>query len=168
MVNQTIHLFNSLNYTSYNIKTLQPLHENEHAKITIATDKLSVGVNIPNFETVVIIDPVDIDNLWKKGGQVGHDKKKVKSPKVIVYILSHKMTALKDLVSNTQGLTDVANNGWQKKSCQQKIKQAELADEGLARVVTAKCSAKAIDEEYDNPAIDPPCSDNCTTYAELR
>lgn len=123
MVNQTIHLFNSLNSTSYNIKTLQLLHENEHAKITIATDKLSVGVNIPNFETVVIIDPVNIDDLWKKGGQVGHDKKKVKSPKVIVYILSHKMTALKNL----------------------KLLMKNM-----------------------NPAIDPPCSDNCTTYAELR
>ena len=73
IVNQTIRLFNSLNSTPYNLKTLQLLRENEHAKITIATDKLSVGVDIPNFEMVVIIDPVDLDDLWQKGGRVGCD-----------------------------------------------------------------------------------------------
>ena len=73
IVNQTIRLFNSLNSTPYNLKTLQLLRENEHAKITIATDKLSVGVDIPNFEMVIIIDPVDLDDLWQKGGRVGCD-----------------------------------------------------------------------------------------------
>ena len=51
-------LFNSLNSTAYNSKTLQLLQDNEHAKITIATDKLSVGVDVPNFETFTVLDPV--------------------------------------------------------------------------------------------------------------
>ena len=160
VVNQTIRLFNSLNSTSYNLKTPQLLRENEHAKITIATDKLSVGVDIPNFETVVVVDPVDLDELWQKAGRVGRDKKKVKSPKVIIYIPNHKMTALEEIVS------DLANNhGWQRKLRPRQIKQAEIVDEGLARVVTAKCPPKAIDEEYDNPTFDPPCSDDCTSCA---
>ena len=165
VVNQTIRLFNSLNSTSYNLKTLQLLRKNEHAKITIATDKLSVGVDIPNFETVVVVDPVDLDDLWQKGGWVGRDKKKVKSPKVIVYIPNHKMMALEDIVSDLRN-----NNGRarQKKSRPRQIKQTEPVDEGLARVVTAECPPKAIDEEYDNPSFDPPCSDDCTTCAELR
>lgn len=170
VVNQTIRLFNSLNSTSYNLKTLQILRENENAKITIATDKLSVGVDIPNFETVVVVDPVDLDDLWQKGGRVGRDKKKVKSPKVIVYIPNHKMTTLEDIADvqpEPEGLTDVANNGQQKKLRRRQTKQAEV-DEGLARVVTAKCPPKAIDDEYDNPTSDPPCSDNCTTCAELQ
>ena len=109
-------LFNSLNSTAYNSKTLQLLQDNEHAKITIATDKLSVGVDVPIFETVTVIDPVDLDDLWQKSGRVGRDKQRVKLPRIIVYIPNHKMTALKDLVAGSQGHADVTNSRQQKKS----------------------------------------------------
>jgi superfamily II DNA/RNA helicase len=170
-------LFNSLNSTAYNSKTLQLLQDNERAKITIATDKLSVGVNIPNFETVTVIDPVDLDDLWQKSGRVGRDKQRMKSPRVIVYIPNHKMTVLKDLVADSEGFADVTNNatgsGRRKKSrpSRRQTKQAEnteLVDEGLARVVTAKCPVKAIDEEYDNPTFDAPCLNECTTCSKSQ
>ena len=85
VLHNTIRLFNSLNSPAYNTKTLQLLQSNTGAKITVATDKLSVGIDVPNFETVVIIDPKDLDDLWQKGGRVGRDRTQVKSPRVIVY-----------------------------------------------------------------------------------
>ena len=175
VVNQNIRLFNSLNSTEYNSKTLQLLQDNERAKITIATDKLSMGVDVPNFETVTVIDPIDLDDLWQKSGRVGRDKQRVKSPRVIIYIPNHKMATLKDLVaeSDRQGLGDVVNhNRRQKKSHPTRWRQTkqagdtEIVDESLARVVTAKCPVKAIDEEYDNPTFDAPCSDDCTTCSK--
>jgi hypothetical protein len=108
-----------------------------------------VGVDVPNFESVTVIDPVDLDDLWQKAGrvQVGRDKQRVKSPRVIIYIPDHKMTTLKDLVADSQGLADVMNNlnRRQKKSrptrCRQakQVENTEIVDIGLARVVTAKC-----------------------------
>lgn len=98
VLHSTIHLFNSLNSPAYNTKTLQHLQTNTGAKITIATDKLSVGIDVPNFETVVVIDPKDLDNLWQKGGRVGRDRTQVKSPRVIVYIPVNKMNAAEEFV----------------------------------------------------------------------
>jgi superfamily II DNA helicase RecQ len=170
VVDKTIRLFNSLNSTSYNSKTLQLLQENDPGKITIATDKLSVGVDIPNFETVDILDPLDLDDLWQKGGRVGRDRNQVKSPKVIVYIPTYKMAALEELVSDTPEGGNVGDNGRRKKSRGRQTKRSMQGDqdEGLARVVTAKCPVVALDEEYDNPTSDPPCSDNCTTCSQLK
>ena len=73
VLHQTIRLFNSLNETGYNTETFDLLRGSSSSKVTIATDKLSVGINIPDFETVVIIDPKDPDDLVQKGGRVGHD-----------------------------------------------------------------------------------------------
>lgn len=72
--NQTIWLFNSLNATEYNRQTLLLLNSTGTSKVTIATDKLSVGVDVSDFQTVVIIGPIDIDDLWQKGGRVGRNR----------------------------------------------------------------------------------------------
>lgn len=69
----------SLDSTVYNPKTFQLIRvqDDEYAKITIVTDKLSMVVDVPNVETVTV-DPVDLDDLWQKSGHVGRDK--LKSP----------------------------------------------------------------------------------------
>ena len=40
-------------------------------------------------------------------------------------------------------------------------------DPGLARVVTSSCPPSAIDNEYDNPAVDPKCGPECMTCAQI-
>lgn len=75
LLHRNIRLFNSLNSPDYNHATISLLAGNIHSKITIATDKLSVGVDIPDFQTVIIIDPKNMDDMTQKGGRVGHSVK---------------------------------------------------------------------------------------------
>jgi len=83
--NQNIQLFKSLNSPEYNHETLWMLVDNKNSKITIATDKLLVGMDVSDFQTVIILDPKDLDDLWQKAGHVGHDCTKVHDTRVIVY-----------------------------------------------------------------------------------
>ena len=97
---RTLRLFNSLNSPEYNRITLELLRGSDSSMITIATDKLSVGVDISDFQTVVITDPKDLDDLWQKAGRVGRDRTKIKNPRVIVYILSAIMKAMREFNGN--------------------------------------------------------------------
>ena len=80
---------------------------NSDSKITIATDKLSVGVDVLDFQTVIVLDPKDLDDLWQKGGHVGHDCTMVCNPQVIIYIPSQVMKAAQAF----QDLKVAANRG---------------------------------------------------------
>ena len=169
VLRSTIRLFNSLNSPAYNTKTLQLLQANTGAKITIATDKLSVGIDVPNFETVVIIDPKDLDDLWQKGGRVGRDRTQVKSPRVIVYIPVNKMNASQEF-AHSQSLQPFATRSKKKRKLPLTTDNnpgVSDFDPGLARVVTSSCPPSAIDDEYNNPSSDPKCSPECTTCAQI-
>ena len=174
VLRNTIRLYNSLNSPDYNTKTLQLLQANTAAKITISTDKLSVGINVPNFESVVIIDPKDLDDLWQKGGRVGRDRTQVKSPRVIVYIPVNKMTAAQEFV-RAQSLPSLQSAAARSKKGKKKFPPDDSnsgsgisdIDPGLARVVTSSCHPSAIDDEYNNPAADPKCGPECTTCAQM-
>ena len=177
VLRNTIRLFNSLNSPAYNTKTLQLLQSNTAAKITISTDKLSVGIDVPNFETVVIIDPKDLDDLWQKGGKVGRDRTQVKSPRVIVYIPVNKMTAAQDFVRAQLLPQPAAASSKKGTLCSKKRKLPSFnnnsgpgisnIDPGLARVMTLSCLSSAIDDEYNNPAVDLTCGPECTTCAQI-
>jgi hypothetical protein len=173
VIHNTIRLFNSLNSPAYNTKTLQLLQNNAGAKVTIATDKLSVGVDIPNFETVVIIDPKDLDDLWQKAGRVGRDRTRVKSPRVIVYIPVNKMAAAQEFVraqSLPQLTATTSKKGISKRRKPPGIDNNSAVsdiDPGLSRVVTSSCPPSAIDNEYNNPTEDVKCGPECTTCAQI-
>ncbi|RDB16714.1 ATP-dependent DNA helicase Q1 [Hypsizygus marmoreus] len=153
ILHNTIRLFNSLNSDNYNSTTLKLLEGNQASKITIATDKLSVGVDIADFQTVVIIDPRDLDDLWQKGGRVGRDRTKVKDAQMITYLTSARMKAARAMLQD-KGLAD--------KGPSSTGSGAEM-ERGLAEVVLAKCHVAEINRQYDNPLDDPPCSAECTS-----
>ncbi|KAG6839362.1 hypothetical protein C0991_003279, partial [Blastosporella zonata] len=138
---QNIRLFNSLNEPTYNTETLKLLQGSDLSKITIATDKLSVGINVADFQTAVIIDPKDPDNLIQKGGRVGRNRSKVDNPQIIVYMSSALMSQAKDLVAMEN--PDTAPSTSQRRS--KKDPTSEL-DPGLAWIVTAECIPAAIDK----------------------
>jgi superfamily II DNA/RNA helicase len=81
-----IRMYNLLNSMQYNHQTFELLEFDSSIHIIIATDKLSVGIDISDIQTVVILDPKTLDDLWQKAGQAGHDQCKLKDPQVFIYI----------------------------------------------------------------------------------
>lgn len=172
--NDRLRLFNSLNSSDYNDRTLGLLRGGSETStiITIATDKLSVGVDISDFKRVLIIDPTDLDDLWQKGGRVGRDRMKVKDAQVHVYIPSAKIKIAREIAAertpfdtaNPPVLSTTSKRPKKKpRRLQLQSEEEETMDIGLVDMITSTCAVQAIDDIYDNPARDTPCSDLCTT-----
>ena len=56
----------------------------KNSKTTIVTDKLLVGMDVLDFQMVIILDPKDLDDFWQKAGCVGCNHTKVE-----VFIVLH-------------------------------------------------------------------------------
>lgn len=135
-----LRLFNSLNAQSFNEETLGFLNENKRASITIATDVLSVGWDSPFTKTVVVFgEPDDIDEFVQKIGRAGRNKTMVPHPRAFLY---HSKGAL----STT-------------------AKQGPLADTSVTDFLLATCKLANLNQQYNNPATDDPCS--CSRCLEL-
>lgn len=169
VLTQNIRMFNSLNSPDYNRETLELLEGNTNSKITIATDKLSVGVDISDFQTVVIIEPKDLDDLCQKAGRVGRDKTKIKDPKVVVFIPTQTMRDAKAFVetlkSNATMIEATNNTGGTRK---RKRKGTQVDEEGvkdgcggLYETIMAPCHVAEINRQYGNPTTDTQCSEAC-------
>lgn len=138
---------------------MELLEGTEDSKITIATDKLSVGVDVPDFQMVVIIDPKDINDLWQKAGRVGRDCTKVKNPMVVIYFLS----AVVKLMQKQKDTGIAATTKKKKKSHSSQSTTDSSIDDGLLQVFFSPCFPKEVDKQYQNPPNDLPCSPACTT-----
>ncbi|KAJ3506751.1 hypothetical protein NLJ89_g6696 [Agrocybe chaxingu] len=170
VLNQIIRLFNSLNSPEYNRQTLQLLEGTNKSTITIATDKLSVGVDVPDFQMVVIIEPKTLDDLWQKAGRVGRDRSKVSGARVIVYFPKEFMKTVlstQDGNSSTQVDTGEKRKRKRSKKAAGSDETTPKIDDGLREIILAKCLMADIDCQYDNPAQDEPCSQECVTCLHL-
>ena len=150
-----IRMYNSLNSVEFNRQTFELLEGDSGAHVVIATDKLSVGVDIQDIRTVMILDPKTLDDLWQKAGRAGRDKSKVKDPQVVVYIprtSTERQQLERRVPKNNARRADGNNDG--------------TIDKGLQAVINAACHVSEIDAQYDNQAVYPPCSPaTCSTCA---
>ena len=137
-VKKNIRLFNSLHSPGYNAQTMKLLEGDETSRVTIATDKLSVGVDISDFKTVVIIDPKDLDDLWQKGGRAGRNTSKIQRAQVITYIPSN---AMKIFYSSATASNPSATEVTARSTKRQRGSQADevIYDSALRDVALATC-----------------------------
>lgn len=71
-------------------------------QVRVATDTLSVGVNLPHVEDVVIVgEPRDVNDIVQKVGRVGHDWKVVKDAQGILYVSASTMAKAALVVGQT-------------------------------------------------------------------
>ncbi|KAF9487043.1 hypothetical protein BDN71DRAFT_1514360 [Pleurotus eryngii] len=133
-----LRMYNSLNWESFNTKTRELLQQIPELGalpcIAIGTDTLSVGVDIPHCQDVVIIleneADTDLDDILQKIGCAGRHPQHVQDPRGIIYITR---TMSRSLVS------------------------ADLNSSVFGRFLSASCKTAVLDEIYDNPSSDPPC-----------
>lgn len=152
-LDERICMYNSLNWESYNEFTLDLMHSNSSQSwVTVATDTLSVGIDVSNTDDVVLYGfelPPDTDSVLQKGGRIRDGKGK--GSRLVVY-LPKKATALCREV-----IAQVAEGAPPTTVKTGKGKHSVLVDVGVAELVVASCKSDTIDRLYGNPRSDIPC-----------
>ena len=134
-----IRMYNSLNWPSYNQETWNLMLTDPKPQVRVATDALSVGINLPHIQDVIIVgEPRDVNDVVQKIGRAGRDWKMVKDARGIIYVSSSTM-AKAALVAG------------------QSLGNAPAMIPSLASFLTAACLPTALDSIYNNPSSNPPC-----------
>ena len=154
----TLRLYNSLNWPSHNTETLALLYTAEQSLpiIVIATDSLSVGVDIPDINDVILWgEPKDSDEFLQKLGRAGRQLSRTLNPRCIIYIS-------RSTIATAQKMVDAGPED-RKDAHRKKNNAGEPGmDISAARLITAQCKSQIIDSLYNNPVTDPPCQcDGC-------
>ncbi|KAJ3748286.1 P-loop containing nucleoside triphosphate hydrolase protein [Lentinula raphanica] len=126
---------------NYN-ETTRTLMQSGECNIVIATSALAVGVDIDNVEDVVVFgDPEDTDQL-------------LQMISIIYFNINVRKRAEEALGTSASMKAVMKSSG----------SDAGM-DEALAELYLTKCKIKGIDQLYDNPLNDEPCS--CPTCVNL-
>ncbi|KAJ7466377.1 P-loop containing nucleoside triphosphate hydrolase protein [Mycena latifolia] len=140
-----IRMYNSMNFESHNAATRKLLDNpdiDSGCQILIATDALSVGINIPVRQDAIIGDVDDTDELIQKGGRVGRNRKLVNDARVIVYVTAAARAAAEKALRDK----DLP-----------RASKSTPPDLSMAEMTVAPCKIEAQNRLYNNPPSDPPC-----------
>ncbi|KAH7905522.1 P-loop containing nucleoside triphosphate hydrolase protein, partial [Hygrophoropsis aurantiaca] len=148
-----IRMFNALNDKSYNDQTLAYWKANDpSAQIIIATSILSVGIDAPTFDDVVIFgEPDDSDEYWQEIGRLRHMKSN--GPRGILYATKGAATRAAEVIDAQAGSERKGSRA--AGALQMQVSMAEL--------LMADCIVKKLDQLYDNPSDEASCT--CTFCA---
>ena len=145
---QNIRLCNSLQSATYNLGTLALLGGNKQSQLTFTTDKLSIGLDVKNFITVVIIEPSDVDDLLQKAGRVWRDLlAPPQEPKVVVYMTSGSVKKAAETVEKAN--LELANSGPAGKQGRRSKKASETKRPPKKQQTQAMEGAQAEDATLD-------------------
>ncbi|TRM55361.1 P-loop containing nucleoside triphosphate hydrolase protein [Schizophyllum amplum] len=137
--------YHRLHTDEYNRETLELLRTSS-SLLVIATDTLSVGIDIPDIDLVIIIHPTDLDDAVQKGGRAGRDSIAVPSPHLIIYLPNKTYTEASAIIAEAE------------ESPHKRI------DTSLPQLALAVCKVANIDEQYENDPDELPCScSSCRT-----
>lgn len=140
-----IRLYNSLCFSSYNIKSRSLFVADLSTQIIIATDSLVVGIDFPNVEDVVDVD-CRHPNLGKqRKGRTGRAGGNVKDPRGITYVTKATMEKAKKMVEKYKPSDHGGKWVYQGLHI------------GMAQLLVSSCYSECENLLYDNPPSDPPC-----------
>ncbi|KAI0746874.1 P-loop containing nucleoside triphosphate hydrolase protein [Daedaleopsis nitida] len=157
-VDQRVRMYNALNWDTYNIFTLDLMRSDGSSSwVTIATDTLSVGIDIATTDDVVLYDfelPPDTDSILQKAGRIRDGRGK--DSRVVVYLPKNATKTCE------QALTQVGKGS---PATVVKVgggKRSTAVDIGVAELVTGTCKSKTFNRLYANPVHDCLCDcDGC-------
>ncbi|KAL1727521.1 P-loop containing nucleoside triphosphate hydrolase protein [Schizophyllum commune] len=143
------HTYNRLHTDQFNRETIELIRSSSHI-VVIATDTLSVGIDLSDIDTVVVLDPSDIDDAWQKGGRGGRDLRRVPHPRVIIYVPAKVFKGPPPSAPIPEA-------------------QDRPPDTTIPRLVFAACKTRAIDVIYGNDPNEQPCGClTCRTSPRAR
>jgi hypothetical protein len=149
-IERRIHLFNSLNWASYNLDTLGFLNNNQESLITIATDMLSIRWDSKyTWNAVLLGETDDVDEFVLKIGCIGHNHQVISHPRAFLYY-THSTLAKAQLVNEQY------HEGGGHRAVPKGKTDSDM-DLSMAHLPTALCINDELDLLFDNPAEDPVC-----------
>ncbi|KAJ3817503.1 P-loop containing nucleoside triphosphate hydrolase protein [Lentinula raphanica] len=136
---------------NYN-ETTRTLMQSGECNIVIATSALAVGVDVDNVEDVVVFgDPEDTDQLLQMIGRIQPHYQETSDQityQGIVYFNVNARKRAEEALGTSASMKAVMKSSGSDAGM----------DEALAELYLTKCKIKGIDQLYDNPLNDEPCS----------
>ncbi len=163
---QRIRMYNALNWPTYNTATLGFMHNDARARVTVATDTLSVGIDASHVDDVVLFDfelPVNSDVILQKAGRIRNGEGR--SSMVVVFQPKDAPTRARASLGMPEPEGDGKKGQGRKRTrTTSRRDQANEVDSSTARLILAECKVAEIDRLYDNPSEELPCM--CQTCKE--
>jgi len=153
--NKHIRMFNALNHKSFNEATLTYCHSGA-TQIVIATSILSVGIDAPTFDDVIVFgEPNDTDKLLQEFGCLRY--RRAISPRGILYMTKNAvMKAAQVLAGGNKQDSDCHRT--QKPKNVPRTSPSDTMQSSMAKLILADCKVAQLDELYGNNADEAPCS----------
>lgn len=128
---------------------------------------MSVGVDISDFEVVIITDPQTSEEVVQKGGCVGRDASQVRNPKVIAYIPPKRMEEAVAVAAASQENKRGEPTPKKPRTKGQSTGNGRESplDDGLAKLTVAKCKHDKITEQFGHEDASNPQSPTTSTPA---
>lgn len=152
-----IRLYNSANFTSYNDKTREILLNTLPnpaiiPPIIIGTDSLSVGIDMPAAQDVILMGQIDdTDDCFQKIGRVGRRDDLVPDPRGIIYVSPGTLKLAAKLVAGDVPVKRFSRRG------------TPMMTLAFAKLILKGCKTIIQNVIYSNPLVDPACSTACWT-----
>ncbi|TFK95045.1 P-loop containing nucleoside triphosphate hydrolase protein, partial [Polyporus arcularius HHB13444] len=150
-----VRLYNALNWDSHNAATLSIMRSERRSWVVVSTDSLSVGIDVPNTDDVVLYDfelPNDTDAILQKVGRIRDGRSR--ASKAVIYLPRNASKVSQEALAH-------ANDGAPVVLAPKHPKASKASSGGVdlsvARLVIAPCKVELLNTLYDNQPQDVVC-----------
>jgi len=171
-------MYNALNWPDYNLETRALMRRPDSCRVTVATDILMVGVDVPDIDDIVIVShPPNVNNYLQKVGRTGRDRTIVSNPCGIVYSTTYARKVAHDMLGielpTTRPKKVKVESKPPNKPRERRTKKRKIPDtktptskssmsEEMAKLIVSKCKTAELDSMYRNPPLQPSTHCNCS------
>ena len=147
---KTLH---ALNWPSHNNDTLWRWKEgDQNVQVIVATAIFAVGMDALDFEDVIVFgEPSSADMWWQVLGRI-RPRQAASMPRGICYVTPNAVSIAKQVLEGASML-----------DTPQSSQKPGRMDQSMARIILAECKVNALNELYENPQDETPCT--CLTCA---
>ena len=149
-------MFNAVNHKHYNDKTLTLWRKKDpDAQIIIATSILSVGIDAPTFDDVIIYgQPSDTDEFIQDYGRLRFMKSV--SPRAFLYVTKNARTKAEQVLASKLPVGKEPLK--QAHHTSRSPLELDSLQPSMAKLILSSCKVAQLDELYGNILDEPPCS----------
>ena len=130
------------------------MRKQDGCRVIIATDILTVGVNFPDIDNVVIIGhPPHTNDYLQKIGRAGRDHTLVPNPRGITYVTSHAISLAHKQLEGTKQPTGKKGAKKKRKTSGKGVSSKSLMSKPMAELIIANCKTALLNRLYKKPQL---------------
>lgn len=158
---EQLQMYNSLNWSDYNLNTQELMRRQDGCRIIIAIDILMAGINFPNI--VIIGHPPHPNDYVQKIRRAGRDRALLPNPRGITYITAHAMKAAREQFEETKPSKRKSRTEKKRKNPHKKVASVKSSmTNPMAELVVSDCKTDSLDKLYQNPPLGEHLQCNCS------